>query len=113
MISPGLINSSFGEWGTIWHTYASTTDHYKILNCLPIRSIFFRLSWQFKQEKSTFGKASFLQNKNWLWVQDFVYKTLWLLRISLLIGAITKSFEIFSGKLIYNLAIENFFNVFA
>ena len=31
--------------------------------------------WHFKREKSVFWKASFLQNKNWLRVQDFVYKT--------------------------------------
>ena len=61
-------------------------------------SIFFHLSWQLKRQKSTFGKASILQNKNWLWVQDFVYKTLWLLRISLLIGVITKSFAFFLRK---------------
>ena len=39
-------------------------------------------------------KASFLQNKNWLHVQDFVYKTLQLVRISLLIH--NKEFYVFS-----------------
>ena len=35
-------------------------------------SIFFsHLSWNFKWGKSVFWKASFLQNKNWFWVQDF------------------------------------------
>ena len=34
-------------------------------------------------------------------MQDFVYKTLWLVRISLLISAITKNFTFFSGKLFY------------
>ena len=47
-------------------------------------SIFFLLKW----------KASFLQNKNWLHVQDFVYKTLQLVRISLLIH--NKEFYVFS-----------------
>ena len=42
-----------------------------------------------------------LQNKNWLRVQAFVYTTLRLVRISLLISAITKSFAFFSGKLFY------------
>ena len=42
-----------------------------------------------------------LQNKNWLRVQVFVYTTLRLVRISLLISAITKSFAFFSGKLFY------------
>ena len=62
---------------------------------------FFRLSWQFKREKSVFWIASFLQNKNWLRVQDVVYKTLRLVRISLLISTITKSFAFFLGKLFY------------
>ena len=34
--------------------------------CKECESIFLRLSWHFKQEKSVFCKASFLQNKNWL-----------------------------------------------
>ena len=46
-------------------------------------------------------ESTFLQNKNWLCMQDFVYKTLWLVRISLLINAIIKSFAFFSGKLFY------------
>ena len=64
-------------------------------------SIFFRLSWHCKREKSLFWKASFSQNKNWLRVQDLVYKTLRLVRISLLISAIIKCFQFFSGELIY------------
>ena len=32
----------------------------------------FRLSWHFKREKSVFW--NFLQNKNWLRVQDFVFQ---------------------------------------
>ena len=64
----------------------------------------FRLSWHFKQEKSVFWKASFLQNKNWLREQDFMYKTSRLVRISLLIIFITKK------KVIK--AIKNFFPVF-
>ena len=42
----------------------------------------------------------FLQNKNWSRVQDSVYETLWLVRISLLISAITKSFAFFLVKVI-------------
>ena len=67
----------------------------------PAASIFFRLSWHFKREKSVFWKASFFQNKNWLRKQDFMYRTLQLVRISPLIRAITKSFAVFLGKLIY------------
>ena len=64
-------------------------------------SIFFHLRWHFKEEKSVFWKAIFLQNKNWLRVQDFVYKTLRLVRISLLIRTVTKSLRFFSGELFY------------
>ena len=42
-----------------------------------------------------------LQNKNWLRVQDFVYKTLRLVRISLLIMTVTKSLRFFSEELFY------------
>ena len=61
---------------------------------------FFHLSWCFKREKSIFWKVSFLQNKNWLHMQGFVFKTVRLVRIFLLISAITKSFVFFLGKLI-------------
>ena len=63
-------------------------------------SIFLRLSWHFKQEKSVFCKASFLQNKNWLRVQYFVHKILRLVRISLLISAIQGVLRFFLGKVI-------------
>ena len=43
----------------------------------------------------------FLQNKNWLRVQDFVDKTLRLVRISLLISAIQRVLRFFSGNLFY------------
>ena len=72
--------------------------------------ILLRLSWHFKREKSTvFWKASFLQNKNWIRVQDFVYKTSRLVRISLLISAITKSLTFLGGKLIYKSYRKPFF----
>ena len=58
-------------------------------------SIFLRLSWHFKLEKSIF-----LQNKNWLRVQDFVDKILRLVRISLLISAIQRVLRFFLGKVI-------------
>ena len=62
-------------------------------------SIFFRLSWQFKQEKSVFWIASFCKTRTDFRVQDVVEKTLRLERISLLICAITKSFGFFSRQL--------------
>ena len=63
---------------------------------------FFRLSWHFKREKSVFWKASFsVQNKNWLRVQNFVDKTLRLVRISLLISAIQRVLRFVLGKSFY------------
>ena len=61
-------------------------------------SIFFRLSWHYKREKSLFRKASFLQNKNWLRVQDFMYKTGKNFSFK---QCLIKCLEFFSGKLIY------------
>ena len=54
-----------------------------------------------------FWKVSLLQNKNWLRMQDFVYKTAWLVRIFLFISAITKNFAFFLGKVNLLKAIEN------
>ena len=59
-------------------------------------SIFFRLSWHFKREKSVFWKASFCKTRT-----DYTCKTLWLVRISLLISAIQRVLRFFSGKLFY------------
>ena len=64
-------------------------------------SILFSLKLTFKARKIRILVSIFLQNKNWLRVEAFVYTTLRLVRISLLIGAITKSFAFFSGKLFY------------
>ena len=50
-----------------------------------------------------------LQNRNWLCEADFVYTILWLVRISLLIRAITESFAFFSGKLFYKSNRKLFF----
>ena len=65
-------------------------------------SIFLRLSWHFKREKSVFWRASFCKTRtDYTCKLAFVYTTLRLVRISLLISAITKSFAFFSGKLFY------------
>ena len=70
-------------------------------------SILFCLSWYFKREKSVFWKASFLQNKLRLITRTYkrvlvVYKTLQLVRISLLINALNNRVLLFSsGKLSY------------
>ena len=61
--------------------------------------ILFSLKLTFLARKIRTLESILLQNKNWLRVQDFVYKTLRLVRISLLIRAITKSFAFFLGKL--------------
>ena len=55
-------------------------------------SIFFRIR---------ISENIFLQNKNWLRVQDFVDKTLRLVRISLLISAIQRVLRFSSGNLFY------------
>ena len=63
-------------------------------------SIFLRLSWHFKREKSVFCKASYLQNRL-ITRTSFVYKTSRLVRISLLINALSKNVLLFSlGKVI-------------
>ena len=74
---------------------------------------FFRLSWHFKREKSVFLESIFLQNKNWLRVQDFVDETLRLVRISIFNQCHTKSFAFFLGRFFFIKATENFFLVFA
>ena len=64
---------------------------------------FFRLSWHLSEKTPYFMRileSIFLQNKNRLRVQDFVYKTLRLVRIYLLISAITKSLACFLGNVI-------------
>ena len=63
-------------------------------------SIFFWLKLTFQVKKIRILESISLQNKNRLRVQDFVYKTLRLVSISLLIIAITKSFAFFLGKVI-------------
>ena len=65
-------------------------------------SFFFRLSWHFiKARKARILESIFWQNKNWLRVQDFVDKTLRLVRISLLISAIQRVLRFSSGNLFY------------
>ena len=56
-------------------------------------SIFLRLSWHFKREKSVFWKASFCKTRT-----DYACKTLRLVNISLLISAVLR---FFSGTLFY------------
>ena len=78
--------------------YQSTNSLQTIMLCQ-----FFRLSWQFKREKkSSLWKASFLENKNWSCVQNFVYNTLQLVGISLLVSTMNNNFSFSSsGKLFY------------
>ena len=78
---------------------SSSAETWKIFTN-KLCQLFFRLSWHFKREKSVFWKASFCKNKNWLRVQDFVYRTLRLVRIYLLFIAITKSCAFFLRKVI-------------
>ena len=102
-------------WAQIWKSFL--VQNSTSLLYLPIPSLaetwkiftnklyqfFFLLSWHFKWEKSVFWKASFCNTRtDLILMQDFVYKTftLQLVRISLLISAITKSFVCFLGKVI-------------
>ena len=63
---------------------------------------FFLLKLTFKREKSVFWKAAFLQNKNWLRVQDYVYKTSRQCKNFSFNQCHNKEFFcFFSGKLIY------------
>ena len=62
-------------------------------------SIFLRLSWHFKWEKSVVWKASFCTTRT-----DYAWKTSWtrlVLKISLLIRAIQRVLRFSSGKLFY------------
>ena len=77
----------------------SSAENWKIVTN-KLCQFFSRLSWHFNLEISIL-ESIFLQNKNWSRVQDFVCKTLRLLRISLLISAITEFCVFFSGKLFY------------
>ena len=72
-------------------------------------SIFFRLSWHFKREKSVFWKASFCKTRT-----DYACTTSWtrLCEIYLLISAMQRFLRFFSESYFIK-AIENFFPVFA
>ena len=59
-------------------------------------SLSFCLSWYFKQEKSVFWKASYLQNKSWLRVQGFATVKNFSFN-----QCHNKELHFFSGKLIY------------
>ena len=67
------------------------------------------LKLTFYARKVRILESIFLQNKNRLRVQDFVDKTLRLVRISLLISAIQRILRFFSGKLFYK-SNRNFFS---
>ena len=62
---------------------------------------FFSLKLTFEARKVRILESIFLQNENWLRVQDFVDKNLRLVRISLLISAIQRVLRFFSWNLFY------------
>ena len=65
-------------------------------------SILFRLSWHFKRKKPVFWKAPFFVKQRLITRTSFVHKTSRLVRISLLINALSKRVLLFfSGKLSY------------
>ena len=76
-------------------------DSFVALKPCDTLAIFFRLSWHFKREKSVFWTASFGKKRtDYACKTSLLCKTLWLVRISLWISAITKSFAFFLGKVI-------------
>ena len=84
---------------------------YKITKTVR-ESIFLRLSWHFKQEKSVFCKASFCKTRT-----DYACKTSWT-RFATgknfsFNQCHTKSFAFFCWESYFIKAIENFFPVFA
>ena len=62
---------------------------------------FFSLKLTFEARKVRILENIFLENKNWLPMQDFVVKTLQLVRISLLISAIERVLSFFYGQSFY------------
>ena len=97
-----FFSSKLNKFTLFTHSDPSLAETWKIFTN-KLYQFFFLLSWHFKWEKSVFWKASFCNTRtDLILMQDFVYKTftLQLVRISLLISAITKSFVCFLGKVI-------------
>ena len=100
---------------TAWISKSSQVQNLTSLLYLPIPSLaetwkivtrkvcrfFFSPKLTVKARKVRILESIFLQNKNWLRVQDFVDKILRLVRISLLISAIQRVLRFFSGNLFY------------
>ena len=82
-------------WKSFWVQNSTRLLHLPIPSSAETWKIFTNKLCQF-----FFTEADILSeknpNKNWLRVQDFVYKTLRLVRISVLISTITNSFWVFS-----------------
>ena len=103
LITQARIWKSFSDQNSTSSLYLpipSSAETWKIFTN-KLCHLFFRLSWHFKRKKNRILESIFLQNKKWLHVQDFVYRTLRLVRISLLIIAIRKSCAFFLRKVIY------------
>ena len=73
---------------------------------------FFSIKLTFYARKICILESIFLQNKNWLYMQDFKYKTLWLKNFSSN-QCLNKEFCVFSWENYFIKAIETFFHVFA
>ena len=63
-------------------------------------SIWFRLSWHFNRGKPVFLESIFISKQELITRTSFVYKTLQLVRISLLIASLNKEFSLFLAKVI-------------
>ena len=122
------MNTGYEYWNTVWILApdwlgpippCSTTHKFTLFTHIPSSAEtsslqrrcvnFFSLKLTFQARKIRILESIFLQNKNWLRVQDFVYKTLPLVRISLLIRTVTKSLRFFSGELLYKSNRKLFF----
>ena len=91
-------SSKLNKFTLFTHSFIS----WNLENCYKGVSFFFSLKVTFQARKiCIFLESIFLQNKNWLRMQDFVYKTWRLVRISVLIRTVTKSLHFFSGGLFY------------
>ena len=76
---------------------SSSTETWKIFGNM-LCQFFFRLSWHFKWEKPVSLESIFIAKQELITRTSFVYKTSWLVWISLLIIVLNKEFCVFSRK---------------
>ena len=80
---------------------SSSAETWKIFRNMQCQ-LFFTWADNLREKNPYFGKHLFCKTRTWLRIQIFVYKTLWLVRISLLISPLNKRVLLFFfGKLFY------------